>query len=517
MIKLVPIDDIKASSYNPRKNDRERLAQIELSLKKLGFVLPVYADASGEIVSGHQRQMVARKLGYRKIPVEYIRKMDEEERKAINVLYNRATNDFRKTDTPETLKKEMREYDLESIADGVDDIVPNTQESFPCVYKIVRKDTKYMAKVNHEKFNAYMATCSASLTRRTATSMPIVISEEDTVINGIGRLQDAVEKKKKFVKCVVIPKNRERLAYIMLNKLTMDFSIDGEYADVLRYNAFMRELHTRETDENGNYAFGNGFFKGIFPKNRGRDFFELKGKAKKIWVDHYGESIVDFGAGKLNNTRTLRKAGIRVAAFEPYFVGVGNKVHKEKSREITEKFLEDVKSGTEYSSVFISSVFNSVPFIEDRKKIAWILAALCSPKGKVVCWCQSNKAGQFKNAKTNSLYAGESIGFEIDYEPNTTITQLDTHPKVQKGHKKEELFRIFTPCFNTMLRCDLIEKFWYLEAEDPVIDPERLAEAIDFEFDLPYPDGTKLGMSEMARDAFEKRLGIKLPEVKHER
>ena len=49
MIKLVPITDVKASEYNPRKNDEKRLALTEMSLRKLGFLLPIYADTSGEI------------------------------------------------------------------------------------------------------------------------------------------------------------------------------------------------------------------------------------------------------------------------------------------------------------------------------------------------------------------------------------------------------------------------------------------------------------------------------------
>lgn len=43
MIKLVPIDAVKASEYNPRRNDEKRLALAELSLRKLGFLLPIYA------------------------------------------------------------------------------------------------------------------------------------------------------------------------------------------------------------------------------------------------------------------------------------------------------------------------------------------------------------------------------------------------------------------------------------------------------------------------------------------
>ena len=59
-----------------------------------------------------------------------------------------------------------------------------------------------------------------------------------------------------------------------------------------------------------------------------------------------------------------------------------------------------------------------------------------------------------------------------------------------------------------------ISKFWYLEASQPIVSLENLAEALDFEFELPYPDGTTLGLSQKARQAFEKRLGVHLPERK---
>lgn len=75
MIKLVPITDVKASEYNPRKNDEKRLALTEMSLRKLGFLLPIYADTSGEILSGHQRHLVATRMGFTRIPVQYVNNM----------------------------------------------------------------------------------------------------------------------------------------------------------------------------------------------------------------------------------------------------------------------------------------------------------------------------------------------------------------------------------------------------------------------------------------------------------
>lgn len=512
MIKLVPIDAVKASEYNPRRNDEKRLALAELSLRKLGFLLPIYADEHGEILSGHQRQLVARRMGFPEIPVEYVSEKELGERKAVNVLFNRATNDLQKQDTCAIVKKRLYEMDIQAMTEALPDIEPGSPESYPCVYALRRMDTVKLAKANHRNFDAHTKQLAKSLERKIRAFMPIVIGEEGNVINGIGRLQTAAEASRKVVPCVQIKKEQEAFASAMLNLLSMDFDMESNYADDLRFNSFMRERNTRETDAAGNAALGDGFFKGVFPKNNGRDFCILDGAALETWKRHYGSSVVDFGAGKLSNTRTLRKAGINVSAFEPYFVTMGDKIHKEKSLEIASRFLDEVEAGTPYSSVFISSVFNSVPFMTDRKQIEdMIAAALCYRDGMVVCWCQSDKAPQFVNTKKKFLTAEKTLTFDLDYEPNTILGDLGEHPKVQKGHTEAEMREIFTPCFGKITRLELISKFWYLEAENPKVDPAALAAALDFEFELPYPDGTKMGLSARAREAFEHRLGIKLP------
>ena len=512
MIKLVPIDDLRASEYNPRRNDEKRLAYTELSLRKLGFVLPLYADESGEILSGHQRQFVARRMGFTQVPVEYVSGKELGERKAVNILFNRATNDLQKQDTCDIIKHRLYEMDVESMAAALPDIEPGSRQSFPCVYALHRMDTVKLAKLNHREFDTHTKQLAKALERRTRSAMPLVIGEAGNVVNGIGRLQVAAEAGRKVVTCIQIKKEQEAFASAMLNLLSMDFDVTATYADDLRYNSFMRERNTRETDAEGNAALDDGFFKGVFPKNCGRDFCKLEGPALEVWRRAYGSSVVDFGAGKLSNTRTLRKAGIFVSAFEPYFVTVGEKIHKEKSVELALRFLDEVEAGTKYSSVFISSVFNSVLFMADRKQIAIIAAALCYPDGQTVCWCQSDKSPQFVNTKKKFLDAEKTLTFDLDYEPNTILGDIGAHPKVQKGHTEAEMREIFAPCFGKVERLELIgSKFWYMEVKKPEIDPAALAAALDFEFELPYPDGTRMGLSQRARDAFEHRLGIKLP------
>ena len=177
MIKLVPIDAVQASEYNPRRNDEKRLALTELSLRKLGFLLPIYADESGEILSGHQRHLVASRI-------------------------NRATNDLQKQDTCAIIRRRLYEMDIEAMTGELPDIEPGTEASFPCVYALRRMDVVKLAKLNHRSFDTHIKQLAKSLERRIGSAMPVVIGEAGNVINGIGRLQVAAEAGRKVIACV---------------------------------------------------------------------------------------------------------------------------------------------------------------------------------------------------------------------------------------------------------------------------------------------------------------------------
>lgn len=80
MINLEAIEAIQPSTYNPRSADPERLDLIELSLRKLGFLAPIFADRNGEILSGHQRHLVANSPTRGTPPLRpFIRQIEQEE------------------------------------------------------------------------------------------------------------------------------------------------------------------------------------------------------------------------------------------------------------------------------------------------------------------------------------------------------------------------------------------------------------------------------------------------------
>lgn len=46
-IELLPVSALRPALYNPREADAERLELVRLSLRKLGFLLPLVATTDG--------------------------------------------------------------------------------------------------------------------------------------------------------------------------------------------------------------------------------------------------------------------------------------------------------------------------------------------------------------------------------------------------------------------------------------------------------------------------------------
>ena len=282
--------------------------------------------------------------------------------------------------------------------------------------------------------------------------------------------------------------------------LTYVINIHERYEDLLRYNSFRRARRVRE-------ELGHGFVFAIHGNKPCYEFDIFNPKQQAKWRKEHGNTILDFGAGHLTETNILNAAGFDCTPFEPYHIGV-SEIDKGKSLEISKKFLEVVASGKEFTSVFISSVLNSVPFAKDREHIVCICAALCRPFTKLYACASSTSETGYRqvNGKAfhNESNAG-NIAFRLEYESGIRIGDFQDKPKIQKYHTKKEFYDLFYRFFrdvkisemsgNVCAKCENVRR----------IPWERLVEALQFEFNLPYPDGSRMGLVDDAVNAFKRR------------
>ena len=504
-MKLVNVTDIEPSTYNPRVADPKRLDLIELSLRKLGFLLPLYATPDGEIISGHQRHHVACRMGATKVPVFTTKAMDLTERKGVNVVFNRATNDLGQSDTVAKINDQLKAADVLKLAENVPDKEPDSDAFYPCM-DVKNHAIEPFLKANQRRWKNYALNLAKTLKRR-GLSMPIVATRDYRVVNGIGRLQHYAELGKTEIPVVFISDEEGQLAEAMLNYLSMDFDIHHRYEDLLRHNSF-RRLHQIRNN------LGRGFIFAVAGDATSKSFDVAEAKNRDRWIKKHGRCVLDFGAGHLHETRILRGLGITVTPFEPYRVTDGNDINKTASIALTEEFLEAI--GTQqlqYTSIFVSSVLNSVPFRKDREHIACICAALADENTRLYAVASANNHINIKQLNGyHSLNERQSKGvlFQLDYEDGITLGDIATSPKVQKYHSQREFYELFKEFFDVVKVNESNSNVQAICAKPKKINKKKLKAALEFEFDLPYPDGSRMELVAQAKQAFSNRLGITL-------
>ncbi|MDX2244564.1 MAG: ParB N-terminal domain-containing protein [Leptolyngbyaceae cyanobacterium bins.302] len=503
-MKLLPISAVNPSTYNPRIADPERLNLIELSLRKLGFLLPVYADQNGEILSGHQRHHVATRMGVERLPIAFTKPLDLAERKAVNIAFNRGTNDLAPDDLPKTLTEALQRSNVHQLAESLPDLDIHSPQFYPCL-NAQEVPIQPLLTANSRRWVQYARNISKTL-RGKGVVMPVVIDPDGKVVNGIGRLQMLAESGEKTVQVVRISHAQAQLADAMLNLLSMDFDIHRRYDDLLRYNSFRRSRRTR-------HELGRGFVFAVIGSKPSYTLDLNNPEHLKRWKAVYGSTVLDFGAGHLTETQILQQARIDCTPFEPYHITKGEEIDKAASLEIVKAFLNAIQSGKRFSSIFISSVLNSVPFEGDRRHIVTLTAALADTRTRLFAVASSTQQTGWRNlngaAPLNKCDSSQ-IAFKLDYEPGIGLGDISKLPKVQKYHTVSEFRELFLTRWQEVKVNLAVENVQAICRNPRPLDRVALSEAITFEFDLPYPDGSRMGMVDVALAAFSTRLGVAL-------
>ena len=307
---IVNAASIRASTYNPRKADARRLELVELSLRKLGWLLPMYV-AGDEILSGHQRHFVAvERLGARRVPIRRTKDMTLEQRKAVNIAFNRGTNDLHAVATPATLTEAIERSKIYELVGRLPDLDLNADAAFRCeASQLV--PVSVLTAANSGRWIDHAAAVARSLAG-IGIEMPVVATPDGRLVNGLGRLQVAAEEKQESIEVVSVTPDEAPVANAFLNLLSMDFDLHTRYADSLRYNSFRRPLARRK-------GLGLGFlFDMLGPSCVGSTFDIRRPTSAAEWRRHYGTTVLDFGAGLLTETELLCGAGVDCVPFEPF-------------------------------------------------------------------------------------------------------------------------------------------------------------------------------------------------------
>ena len=494
-LELVGIDEIRPSISNPRESEEEKLELIRLSLVKFGFLIPIYVSLDGEILSGHQRHLVCKRLGLKKIPVIFLRNFKDLEQKAINILFNRGTNDLKQKETTETVTKDIESTNIREELEDLQDLSPGEIVDRVMNFKLI--SLKSLELKNYTVDNLYSRNIASKLFNW-GIYIPIIVTHDGKIVNGVGRMEFARQKGFDSYPCVEIREEEKDILHLLLNKLTMNFSINKDYADILRFNS-----HRRIFSNDKENTIGRAFLIGIKPKAYNQVFNLGIENNNNLFRRIYGETILDWGAGTLHDTKMLNAHGFKCVPFEPYYTNGKQNVDKEVSIQLASAFLLTLENGIKFDSIVLSAILNSVPFYKDREHILRIVSAIANrSNSKVFSTVQSVYSASMISIAGESHSFASQTGFLINYEPNISIADISKKPKIQKFFSEKEVYNLFKKNFKTV---SVITHRGYVqciasEAIEP--DIEELNASLDFEFELPYSDGGKMGLSQLARNVF---------------
>lgn len=501
MVKNTPVTSLRPDTSNPRKPDQARLGLLGLSLSKLGFCMPMYATKDGMLLSGHQRLTVSKTLKISNVPIITI-DLPKKDIQGVNILFNRATNDFNAFDTGSNVKGRLTLDDVIASAEELPDFEGEDWFALDCKDRDITGLGADLSSRYDKK-----ATCLAESVRAMKIRIPIVVSESGTLVNGVHRLFAAKEAGERTWPTIVLPDNIAQAALNFLNYLSMDFHVDDDFAKMMRYSAYRRPQNNR-----GNVPKAMRFW-----ANGNRTLMDRDSYSPSYWKNFrelHGTSLVDFGAGLCKVRPFVEARGMTCSDFEPYRIDPDSDVSvPDTDYSITKakEFLDEISDGRPFSSIFLASVLNSIPFPKDRMVVLSIVHALCNKDTCVYGTCRDI-------SDFNYEYGGvrNANFFVFDSEPGVRLGDVVRNPKVQKFHTREEAEAMFTRLWGKTEYWPGGNIFYFKLSAPKGINANVLRQALEHEFELPYrpcekyPEGKNMGLSGYAIKAFAKRLGIKL-------
>lgn len=495
-MKNTPLAKLHKDENNPRKPDPARLGLLRLSLAKLGFVMPMYATADGMLLSGHQRFTVATELGISKVPIVTV-DLPKKDIQGVNILFNRATNDFSAFDTGSKGKDRLNLEDVIAAAENLPDFEGEEWLALDC-------QEQRVAGFGLEDADKYdkKATVLADSVMKMNIRIPVVVSESGKVVNGIHRLFAAKEAGEATWPIITIPDEVADVALNFLNYLSMDFHVDNDFANMMRYSAYRRPQNNRGNVPKAYRFWANGH----------RTLLDRDSYSTEYWRkfrDIHGNSMIDFGAGLCKVRPFLEARGMDCIDFEPYRIDPDSEVgvpSPEYSRKMAVQFLEEIADGRDFTSVFLASVLNSVPFPQDRMAVLAIVHALSTKDTCIYGTCRDISDFNYEyGGVRNANY------FVFDTEPGVRIGDVMRNPKVQKFHTQEEADNMFARLWNKRDYWPGGNVFYFKLSAPKAPNLSVLGRALEMEFNLPYSDGSTMSLIKEAKAAFAARLGRNVP------
>tara|TARA_Y100000114_G_scaffold24822_1_gene20553 strand:+ start:6733 stop:7359 length:627 start_codon:yes stop_codon:yes gene_type:complete len=128
--KMMKVEDLQEYPNNPR-NNKESIEKVAMSIKEVGWRVPIIVDEDMVILAGHTRLKAAKLLGFEQVPVHKAEGLSEAQKTAFRIMDNKS-QDFSEWDN-ELLAEEFgkladQNYDLDQTGFSFEEIEKMTSD-----------------------------------------------------------------------------------------------------------------------------------------------------------------------------------------------------------------------------------------------------------------------------------------------------------------------------------------------------------------------------------------------------
>lgn len=448
-----PISDLRGADYNPRHITQDDMERLKQSVQTLGIVKPIITTKDGLIIAGHQRTKALRSINVKTAPVFMLDNISIQDEIRFNQLHNGTDLDG---DALVTIPAGKATGQFEDVTEISGDLRSPLAATRQAICRLIQKYGAWGAAVADESGNVIHAA------------------------------QYALSCKVLGIPCRIYRVNDPAKALPFLNAEYGVFSYEHlqrtTYAQTL---AQLKRLRGGVRDNRSTL-----YEKLVIP--------DLKG----------GDRVLDFGCGYGDYVKRLKKDGINILGLE--FFRKGHKVHAIDPKAVhamCHALFRNIQKYGLFDVVLCDSVLNSTDRIEAENDVMTCLNAFCKNGGYVYF------SGRRRDFVEGAYRAREQKNFlrRMEFLDKNGFSAIFregvwTYQKYHTAEEAQELGARFIG-HNPEYTHAHSSTSWQVKCQKTHTLPEgQIISALRREFDLPWPNGKRVGLANQAEEAWKNKL-----------